>query len=479
MGLKIVLIFAYVLITIALFATFDATLPVWLSFFVNALILLFITIFHVFAEKDYSPYVSSFIVFSFLFFLAAPIVQINSFEGINPEFMTKYPYRGSEAVFTNFLISIFNVTFFLSYLLFKKYKPLKKIPTVSQKDIRVLPLTILCILGLCLFVFFISYDFVQDEINRPNWRKSDFSNMVLLTYKKVLFLVPFGGILLCIQYFKKKRKKAINLVTIIVVFLIFLIFLFWFKNPLTEKRNALGPIYICLLFLMAPKLLNTNTKTLFFLFFTMIIGFPLSAIITHSDATFDAIFKDPGILLEEMKGGGITNAFNTLNYDAFTNVMTSVDYVSVHGLSLGNQLLSALFFFVPRSLWENKPYSTGTVVGEYLIDDYGYNFSNLSNPLVSEGYINFGFLGVIIGAVLLAFVIIKLMTWFKSADYLKKMMSFYFALHMLFLLRGDFTNGFSYYVGTLIGVIVIPKGIQFLIQQFLIHQKNGKNQKLH
>jgi len=117
-------------------------------------------------------------------------------------------------------------------------------------------------------------------------------------------------------------------------------------------------------------------------------------------------------------------------------------------------------------------------VGEYLIDDYDFRFSNLSNPLVSEGYINFGIVGVILVAIGLAIAILKLMTWLKSDNYLKKIMAFYFGMHLIFLLRGDFANGFSYYIGTLIGVILIPKTIEYFIKNILIHQNKWKKSKV-
>ncbi len=478
MGLKITLLITYVLITTVLFATFDTTLPVWFSFFVNAFILFCITVFHIFAEKDYSPFISSFIVFSFLFFLVAPIVQINSFEGVNREFITYYPYSENEAVFTNLLIFIFNIVFFSAYLFLKRQKAFKKIPKVSDTSRRLLPVTILTLAVVCILVAFLSLSFILDEISRPAWMRTEVSTVELLLWKKVFFLVPFAGVLLCFQYFKKEKKKAINWVVIVFLCLFFLLILLWFKNPLTEKRNALGPIYICLIFLFLPRLLNTNVKTLFFLFFSMIILFPLSAILTHSDATFKEIIKEPGILIEQMKGGGIANAFNTLNYDAFSNIMTTTDYVQVHGYAYGEQFLSAFLFFVPRSIWADKPISTGQLVGEYLIDDYGFRFSNLSNPLVSEGYINFGIVGIVLVAIGLAITILKLMTWLKSDHYLKKMMAFYFGIHLIFLLRGDFTNGFSYYIGTLIGVLFIPKIIEYTIKYILIYQHKWKKSKV-
>lgn len=478
MKLKITFSFIYVLISIVLFASFDATISVWISFFISGLVLFFITGYHIFVEKEYSPFLSSFIVFSFLFFQVAPIVQINSFVSVSKQFMTYYPYNENEAIFTNLMICVFNIVFFISYVFFKKLKLFKKKPKVSETSSKLLPATILSIAIVCVLIFFVSMNFVLEEVARPTWMKTDTSTVAVLLWKKVLFLVPFGGVLLCFQYFKKDKKKAVNWVTIIGLLLFFLLMLLWFKNPLTEKRNALGPIYICLIFLFIPRFLNSNVKTLFFLFFSMIILFPLTAIVTHSDATFKEIVKEPSILLEQMKGGGIANAFNTLNYDAFANIMATQDYVGKYGYANGEQFLSAFLFFIPRSIWEDKPISTGELVGKHLINDYEFRFSNLSNPLVSEGYINFGFIGIILVAIGLAIAILKLMTWLKTDHYLKKMMAFYFAIHLIFLLRGDFANGFSYYIGTIIGVILVPKIVEYILRFIVTYQETWKKSKI-
>jgi hypothetical protein len=116
-------------------------------------------------------------------------------------------------------------------------------------------------------------------------------------------------------------------------------------------------------------------------------------------------------------------------------------------------------------------------VGNYLIEQYDFNYSNLSNPLVSEGYVNFGIIGVVLAAILLAMVTVKFMHWLSSPDYLKKILAYYLAIHFIFLLRGDFTNGYSYFVGVLIGVLVIPKLVQFLIKHLFIYQKQWQQHK--
>ena len=180
-----------------------------------------------------------------------------------------------------------------------------------------------------------------------------------------------------------------------------------------------------------------------------------------------AILNNPNVLLAETKYSGIVKTFNTLHYDAFANLNATIGYVYENGLSYGFQLLSALLFFVPRSIWVSKPLSTGQLIGEDLIDNYGFNFSNLSNPLVSEAYINFGYLGIFFFAVIFSYVLVKMLHWLKSENELKKIMSFYLAIHLLFLLRGDFTNGFSYYIGTLFGVLLIPKIVKVIVDEFL------------
>jgi hypothetical protein len=70
----------------------------------------------------------------------------------------------------------------------------------------------------------------------------------------------------------------------------------------------------------------------------------------------------------------------------------------------------------------------------------------------------------------LALSLVYFLTWLKSTDILKRAVAFYFAVHLLFLLRGDFTNGYSYFIGTLIGLYFIPKAI-ISLSNFIFDQK--------
>mgnify|MGYP000021656432 CR=1 FL=1 len=76
---------------------------------------------------------------------------------------------------------------------------------------------------------------------------------------------------------------------------------------------------------------------------------------------------------------------------------------------------------------------------------------------IGDVYINFGFIGIVALAILLAFFMIKFIVWLKTNDCLKQFIAFYFAVHLMFLLRGDLTNGFSYFIGPLVSIVLLPK----------------------
>ncbi|WP_178991311.1 O-antigen polymerase [Winogradskyella schleiferi] len=457
MSLRNIFIVVYLLLSSILFALFNCDVYVWLSFFISFLIITLITYYNLFIEIEYSPFISAYVVFNYLFFLLAPIIQIGSFTETNYRFATMMIYDISLTLKTNGLIILFNLIFFFSYLYLKKKYKNRINKNVGPRNEKNLPLTILTLFVISIAVLYFSMDFMMDEISRPNWLKSTYSVFELLVQKKVLFMIPLAIIILCYQFYKNQKK--INNNTIILFFILIgsFLLLLWFKNPLTEKRNALGPIYIALIFLFYPKMLNTNVKIMSFLFFAMILLFPLFQIFTHIEYSFEAIVDKPSLLTKEFAKAKFATTFNTLNYDAFSNISATIEYVSKNGFSFGYQLLSGLLFFVPRAIWTSKPLSTGELVGDFIADQYNFNFTNLSNPLVSEGYINFGIFGVILLSFVLALVMVRLLIWLNRPDQLKKIIAFYFAIHLLFLLRGDFTNGYAYFIGTVLGVLVLPK----------------------
>ena len=60
-----------------------------------------------------------------------------------------------------------------------------------------------------------------------------------------------------------------------MLFLLAFSILVIFKNPLLEKRNALGVIYLMIIYFTIPKLFSSNLRSFAFLSLSLLIVFPL------------------------------------------------------------------------------------------------------------------------------------------------------------------------------------------------------------
>ena len=425
-------------------------------FTLNFLVLATLTYYYLYRDKKFAPILSSYIVFNFLFFLIAPMLQThNVYDTENLNLPTKLVYRDYLIIKTNILVLLFNIVFFVFYRYFNAIKS----KVIIYKKNKNLPFHIIIFFVISILIFILNFKHIQYEyLNSNYFDLESTSKSSLLIKEKIILMFPFMAFIMAIGYLRNKKKTKnyyyILFVTILLLTLVLLI-----KNPLTEKRNALGPIYITLIFLIIPRLLNTNFKILVFLFMSMIVVFPTISLITHSGYSLKQLINNPNLFLKKANEHGITNTFTSLNYDAFINFSGTIEYAEKNSLSYGKQLSGGLFFFVPRKIWENKPISSGEFIGNYLRDTYGnkYSFTNLSNPYVSEGYLNFGILGVIMFAIFLAFFMSRMTNWVNGDNQLKKAASFYAAIHLIFFLRGDFTNGFAFLFATFIVVLLIPK----------------------
>jgi len=459
MKLKTIVTFLYLCISLIAFLSFDTTPIIWSSFFVNFLLITSIAYYHLNIEKAFSPFLTSFIIFNYLFFFLAPVFQISAMNDLNFRFPNDFAFNTSSVVFANLLILIFNIVFIFSYLYFKDKKLGKNKEQATEVNFKYnTPLAILVLLVVCVAIAVFNYDYLLKDISESVYIIKDESTSLLLLKKKFLFFTPLGGIVLTLKHLQMTNKINSNTFFVVFSLVIFIVLLFFFKNIFTEKRNTLGPIYIALIYLFFPKSLNSNAKFFLFMFLSMVIIFPLSSTLTHIDASLEQIFVKPSLIYESfLRFGTISGAFESLHYDAFSNIMATVEYVKLYGLSWGYQLLGVCLFFVPRSLWTTKPLSTGELIGNHLFDTTPRNFTNLSNSVVSEGFINFGFIGIVVLAIVLAYFIVKFIIWHRSEDCLKQFIAFYFAVHLMFLLRGDLTNGFSYFIGPLLSVVFLPK----------------------
>jgi hypothetical protein len=81
------------------------------------------------------------------------------------------------------------------------------------------------------------------------------------------------------------------------------------------------------------------------------------------------------------------------DYDSFWQIANALSYSQAGFVEPFRQLLGSLLFWVPRSLWPDKPTDTGILLADYR----GYSFTNLSAPIWAEFLVNGGVLLVIVG----------------------------------------------------------------------------------
>lgn len=153
------------------------------------------------------------------------------------------------------------------------------------------------------------------------------------------------------------------------------------------------------------------------------------------------------------------DAYYTWDFDGFQQTVNAVHYVNVHGHTWGHHLLSALLFWVPRSLWESKAIPAGNVVAA----SRGYQFQNLSLPFWAEVFVEFGFIGVVVVLFFFGVLARRLDGWVGGQPAnLTKATALVFAACQIGLLRGPFGAQVPFvgaaFVVLIVGVAGWPRG---------------------
>ncbi|GAB3421222.1 hypothetical protein GCM10027516_18380 [Niabella aquatica] len=147
--------------------------------------------------------------------------------------------------------------------------------------------------------------------------------------------------------------------------------------------------------------------------------------------------------------------FSTANFDSYQNFAL---IVSEDMITWGRQLLGVFLFWVPRSIWLNKPIGSGALLGEQL----NFSWTNISANYFAEGYINFGYVGILLFVIILSAFNAKLdnMYWRYAVNINHNFFKiFYYVLlgMIFFILRGDLLSSFAFTIGYLIAIFIVFK----------------------
>jgi hypothetical protein len=251
-----------------------------------------------------------------------------------------------------------------------------------------------------------------------------------LIMNRFLLFLPCATLLILLNETVRSGRKLL-FSRVCVLSLLFILVLVT-ENTFTEKRNALGPIYIALLLIMLQKWFAAGSRRLLLLVGGMVVIFPAIAIFTHNKSQTIST-----VSLQQFTDQ-ISDHYFSINYDSWANIYTAVEIVKVHGMQWGHQLLGSLLFFVPSSLWSSKPLATGIFLADYLIRNYSMWFTNLSAPLVAEGYLDFGPGGVLAYAAAMAWLVVLLNRIAeRGANWIALPVAIYTSVFLMIVLRGS------------------------------------------
>ncbi|WP_138443891.1 oligosaccharide repeat unit polymerase [Sinomonas susongensis] len=145
------------------------------------------------------------------------------------------------------------------------------------------------------------------------------------------------------------------------------------------------------------------------------------------------------------------------DFDSYSQIVNTLEYVHVRGEVGGSQLAGVLLFWVPRSIWPGKPIDTGVLVAQFK----GYGFTNLSEPIWGELLINGGIVLLIVGMFVLGLVISKLdrrLDETISHTGLPGVLGCILPFYLILVLRGSLLQSMAYLAVLLVGYRVISIG---------------------
>lgn len=143
------------------------------------------------------------------------------------------------------------------------------------------------------------------------------------------------------------------------------------NNPISRPRFWAGTVLLVLLFswrrFSTPRAFRVTAVALTAV---VLLAFPYSDYFRYDER-------------EAVQVVALAEQFSSnMDYDAFQQMQTGIDYVQENGFS-PSAMLGPVLFMVPRSMWPDKPQTTGIELAQYA----GYDFHNLSAPLWIEGYL--------------------------------------------------------------------------------------------
>ena len=400
---------------------------------------LFISFFSFLSSVKTHPYsfCVMFWLFNFVFLCIAPLVQ----------YMADWTSWGlvttdNEIIKCNLLITLWQLCFYIgtkNRLRIKKNR--KKQAGFPREVNRWGILTVFIISFVFTSILFLTNGISGLLLRGARVGVSENSTLSLLFFHVFRNTILYTFVVLILAV--KKHRSPVFL----CVFACFMFLLACF--PTSISRYMAGAFYLGLIIIFLGKEKCSIWYTSF-VFLGLTVAFPVLSFFRNLK-TLSAIYS-----VREIVKTSITGTYLTGNYDAHNMIISAFHYTDTFGFSYGKQLIGALLFFVPRSIWPGKPIGTGATVVSSLQQS---SFTNVSMPFIGESYINFGVVGVVFFAVIVGSVVSRIdrAYWANKDDFRIINIIYPFVIfYFFFLQRGDMMSAGAYLIANaVVGVLIV------------------------
>lgn len=176
-----------------------------------------------------------------------------------------------------------------------------------------------------------------------------------------------------------------------------------------------------------------------------------------------------GVSAEDVETRVSTSAlFSKVNaFGAIENTLWLVENTSYKDYIMGRSFAAVVVGIVPRTVWPDKPVGGGPELrnlihpGSYDLNA-GFQLSSYSTGIIAESYMNFGFLGFLIVAPGLGFILAFLAKQIVKVDSLTLLTIYVIVLYrFVYIITGEVFNTFSGVFMTVIPIFLVKllKGI--------------------
>lgn len=402
--------------------------------FISNFIIILISIYGMYFGDKYNYSLNKvFYLFVFFFFGISPVIEFS----LNVRYWRGSLIRENEYLWINVIIIfilLFYIYFYNFFYKIKDSKIEKKIINIFSKKLKsrtkvtfiLIFISFISMLILLYFNKFSLYSLLLRGGEGVETLKVERMTGLLIGQ----FIKPLP--ITCLIIFKVKKIKNIFAEVILLGVVLLTNF------PTSGARFYVAAVYIPLMLLYIPfyreKLILSQSLILGLLFL-----FPL----------LDEMRRFSGV--ENLKFGFKFNMFLEGHFDSYQNFLR---VVSNDIVTNGEQLLTSILFFIPRKYWPEKSIGSGA----YMANKINLSFDNIAMNYFGEGYINFGYTGIIIFTILLAFINSRFdkIYWLKlkKTNILKGIYLLCLGL-LFFVLRGDLLSGFAYTTGILFTMIFV------------------------